>query len=155
MDYDAILQDKVQIYSTRLVRDREHDLQYGDRTAVGEPRDLFEFLQGYYSDKDREEFLTVMLDTANTIIGVAQISVGSLSSSIVDVKQVFKPAIVANAAAIIVAHNHPSGNPEPSREDIKITRRIVEAGNFLDLPVHDHIIIAENLWTSLRERDVI
>jgi len=155
LDYQSILQEKVQMYSTRLVREKEFQIGYGQREQMGGPEDLFNFLCIYYQDKDREEFLSVMLDTANTVIGVAQISVGSLSSSIVEAKQVFKPAIVANAGSVILAHNHPSGNPEPSKEDINITRQLVEAGDQLDLPVNDHLIIAEYDWTSLAERGVI
>ena len=112
-------------------------------------------LKLYFEDKDREEFIVVMLDTANTMIGMAQISVGGLAASIVEPRQVFKTAILANAAAIICIHNHPSGNPEPSREDIRITRQLVEAGKLMGVPVHDHIIIAENRFVSLAERGLL
>ncbi len=105
--------------------------------------------------KDREEFLTVLLDTANTILGLALISVGGLAVSVVEPRQVFKVAILANASALILAHNHPSGNPEPSREDIRITRQLVEAGQLMGIPVHDHLIIAGDTYTSLAERGLM
>jgi DNA repair protein RadC len=81
--------------------------------------------------------------------------VGGLSSSVVEPRQIFKTAILANAAAVILAHQHPSGNPEPSREDIQITRQLVEAGNIMGISVHDHLIITESDFTSLTERGVI
>ena len=97
----------------------------------------------------------MLLDTANTIIGLSQISVGGLAASIVEPRQVFKVAILANAAAIICVHNHPSGNVEPSREDIRITRQLVEAGKLMGIPVHDHLIIGHNTFTSMAERGLI
>jgi DNA repair protein RadC len=81
--------------------------------------------------------------------------VGGLSSSVVEPRQIFKTAMLANAAAIILAHQHPSGNPEPSQEDIKITRQLTEAGEIMGIPVHDHLIITESDFTSLAERGVI
>ena len=86
---------------------------------------------------------------------MAQISAGGLAASIVEPRAVFKAAILANAAAVILAHQHPSGNLEPSREDIKITRQLVEAGQVMGIPVHDHLIIASHGYTSLAERGVI
>ena len=99
--------------------------------------------------------MIVLLDTSDTVVGLAQISVGGLAASIVEPRQVFKTAILANAAAIICLHNHPSGNPEPSHEDIRITQQLVEAGKLLGIPIHDHIIIAEKTYTSLAERGLM
>lgn len=87
--------------------------------------------------------------------GLSQISVGGLSSSVVEPRQIFKTAILANTAALILAHNHPYGNPEPSREDIKITRQLVEAGEIMGISVHDYLIITESDFTNLAERGVI
>ena len=87
--------------------------------------------------------------------GLSQISAGGLAASIVEPRQVFKTAILANAAAIICAHNHPSMNPEPSKEDIRITRQLVEAGQLMGIPVHDHLIIAGATYTSLAERGLM
>jgi DNA repair protein RadC len=112
-------------------------------------------LREYFADKDREEFLIVLLDTANTIIGLAQISVGGLHPSVVEPRQIFKTAILANAAAIIPVPNHPSGNPTPSRADIRITRQLVEAGEIMGIPVHDHIIVTAESFRSLAEEGVI
>lgn len=141
------------LYTTRLVC--ETKLPFSDRIQVSSPADVAPILQEYFRDKDREEFLIVLLSTANTILGLSQISVGGLAASIVEPRQVFKVAILANAAALICSHNHPSLNPEPSREDIKITRQLVEAGHLMGIPVHDHLIIAGTTYTSLAERGLM
>ncbi|MFB6272219.1 MAG: RadC family protein [Salinibacter sp.] len=151
--YQIHLFDRLPLYSTRLVRETE--FTYPDRFQVTEPSEVATILRDYFRDKDREEFLTVLLDTANTVIGLSQISVGGLSSSVVEPRQIFKTAILANAAAVILAHQHPSGNPEPSHEDINITRQLVEAGEIMDVPVHDHLIITEVDYVSLADRGVI
>jgi len=151
--YQTHLFNRLPLYSTRLVRETE--FTYPTRFKVTEPSEVATILHDYFSDKDREEFLIVLLDTANTVTGLSQISVGGLSSSVVEPRQIFKTAILANAAAVILAHQHPSGNSEPSREDIKITRQLVEAGEIMDVPVHDHLIITKAEYTSLANRGVI
>lgn len=151
--YQTRLFSHLPLYTTRLVR--ETDFTYPDRQAVSSPDDLAPILQEYFRDKDREEFLVVLLDTSNTLIGLAQISVGGLAGSIVEPRQIFKTAILANAAALILVHNHPSGNPEPSRNDIRITRQLTEAGAIMGIPIHDHLIITEGNYTSLAERGVM
>jgi DNA repair protein RadC len=151
--YQLHLFDRLPLYTTRLVR--ETHFSFADRKQVSAPADVAAFLRRYFADKDREEFLSVFLDTANTVIGLAQISVGGLSTSIVEPRSVFRAAILANAAAVILSHQHPSGNLEPSSEDIQITRQLAEAGAIMGVPVHDHLIIAEHGYTSLAERGVI
>ena len=151
--YQTHLFDCLPLYSTRLVRETE--FTYPTRFQVTEPSEVATILQDYFRDKDREEFLIVLLDTADTVTGLSQISVGGLSSSVVEPRQIFKTAILANAAAIILAHQHPSGNPEPSREDIMTTEKLVDAGEIMEIPVHDHLIITESDYTSLAESGVI
>jgi len=151
--YQTHLFDCLPLYSTRLVRETE--FTYPTRFQVTEPSEVAPILQNYFRNKDREEFLIVLLDTANTVTGLSQISVGGLSSSVVEPRQIFKTAILANAAAVILAHQHPSGNPEPSREDIQITSQIAEAGEVMGIPIHDHLIITESDYTSLADRGVI
>ncbi len=138
--YQQVLFSHVPFYTTRLVR--ETHFTFPHRKQVSSPEEVADLLQQYFQDKDREEFLVVLLDTSNSLIGFSQISVGGLAASIVEPRQVFKVAILANAAAIILAHQHPSGNPEPSREDIRITRQLVEAGKLMGIPVHDHLVSA-------------
>ena len=151
--YQQVLFSHVPMYTTRLVR--ETHFTFPHREQVSSPEDVAAVLQHYFEDKDREEFIVVFLDTANTMIGMAQISVGGLAASIVEPRQVFKTAILANAAAIILAHNHPSLNVEPSREDIRITKQLVEAGTIMGIPVHDHLIIGGEQYVSLAERGLI
>ncbi|MEP0548788.1 MAG: JAB domain-containing protein [Rhodothermales bacterium] len=143
----------VPLYTTRLVR--EGEFTFPNREQVTTPADVAAVLREYFRDRDREEFLVCLLDTANTLIGLHVASVGGLSASIVEPRQVFKTAILANAAAIIVAHQHPSGNPEPSREDVKVTKQLVEAGKLMGIPIHDHIICHDCGFTSLAERGLL
>ena len=138
--YQQVLFSHVPMYTTRLVR--ETHFTFPHREQVSSPADVAAVLQHYFADKDREELILVLLDQANSMIGLSQISVGGLAASIVEPRQVFKTAILANAAAIIVAHQHPSGNPEPSREDIRISRQLLEAGKLMGVPLHDHLISA-------------
>ncbi len=151
--YQLQLFSNLPLYTTQLVR--ETSFPFCERIQVSAPADVAPILQEYFRLKDREEMVLVLLDTANTIFGLSLVSVGGLSASIVEPRQVFKVAILANAAAVILAHNHPSMNPEPSREDIRITRQLVEAGKLMGVPVHDHLIIAGATYTSLAERGLM
>lgn len=141
------------LYTTRLVR--EAHFTFPERTQVQTPADVAAVLRAYFEDRDREEFIVCLLDTANTLVGLSCTSVGGLAAAIVEPRQVFKVAILANAAALILAHNHPSGNPEPSREDVRLTRQLSEAGALMGIPVHDHLIITDHGYTSLTERGVL
>jgi DNA repair protein RadC len=102
-------------------------------------------------EEPEEHFCIFCLNTKNKIVGVHTISIGSLNATIVHPREVFKAALLNNAAAIICIHNHPSGDPEPSKEDIEITRRLVEAGEILGIRVLDHVIIGER-YLSMKER---
>lgn len=103
----------------------------------------------------KETFRIALLDSANRIFRDVLISEGSLNASIVHPREVFRPAIAESAAAVVLLHNHPSGNPEPSREDIKITKQLHEAGKFIDIAVLDHIIIAGETFTSFTQRGLM
>ena len=138
--YQQHLFENIPLYTTRLVCEKH--FPFRERIQVTAPADAAEILIEYFRDRDREEFVLLLLSTANVIEGMSQISVGGLAASIVEPRQVFKVAILANAAAVIVSHNHPSANPEPSREDIRITKQLVEAGKIMGVPVHDHVISA-------------
>ncbi|OZC01499.1 hypothetical protein BSZ36_17320 [Rubricoccus marinus] len=157
--YRDALFSGVPIYTTRLVRERT--FSFPTRDQVRSPADAAAVLAEYFADRDREEFVVVFLDTANTLTGLHVASVGGLAASIVEPRQVFKAAVLANAAAILVAHQHPSGNPEPSREDVAVTRQLVEAGKVMGIPVHDHLIITDRgedgrpSYTSLAERGLV
>lgn len=122
---------------------------------VTSPKDVADIFIPLLRDELKEKFLLVCLNSANKIITYEIISVGNLNSSVVHPREVFKAAIGHNSASIILLHNHPSGNPEPSNEDITITKKIVESGIILDIPVFDHIIIAGNIYTSFVEKRLI
>ena len=127
----------------------------GDRVQVGCPHDVAAVYGPLMRDLKKEIFKVVHLNTANIITGDYTVSEGGLASSIVEPRAVFEQAILDNAASVICLHNHPSGNPEPSRQDIRITRQLVEAGKLMGIPVHDHLIIAGHQHTSLAERGVM
>ncbi len=127
----------------------------GERIQVTCPEDVAAVYAPHMRDLEKEIFKVVLLNTANVIIGDYNASEGGLASSIVEPRAIFKKAILENAAAVICLHNHPSGNPEPSREDLKITRQLCEAGKLMGTPVHDHIIIAGDTYTSLAERNLL
>jgi DNA repair protein RadC len=118
---------------------------------IGGPHDIARQLLPRLRDLPWEVFIVVILDSRNAMRKQIELSRGTLSASVVHPREVFKAAIDERAAAIIVAHNHPSGNPEPSREDIELTRQLVESGRILGIPLHDHIIIAGDQCTSLAE----
>ena len=151
--YRDALFSGVPLYTTRLVRERT--FTFPTRDQVRSPADAAVVLAEYFSDRDREEFVVAFMDTANTLTGLHVASVGGLAASIVEPRQVFKAAVLANAAAVLLAHNHPSGNPEPSREDVAVTRQLVEAGKVMGIPVHDHLIVTDHGHTSLAERGLM
>jgi DNA repair protein RadC len=123
--------------------------------TIQSPQDLIKRYQSLFKDHVRERFIVFWLNSANRVTGFEIVSEGILNSSIVHPREVFRGAIVATAAAIILAHNHPSENPEPSAEDIQITRQIVESGKIIGIPVHDHIIFAGKSYTSFAERGLL
>lgn len=135
----------------RVESQRERD----DRVQVTCPSDVADVYGPLLRDRTKEIFKVVHLNTANVIIGDYVVSEGGLSSSVVEPRAVFEQAILEDAAAVICLHNHPSGNPEPSREDIRITRQLAEAGETMGIPVHDHLIIAGTDHTSLAERGIL
>ncbi len=104
---------------------------------------------------DREHFRAILLNTKNRVIGTDRVSVGTLNSSVVHPRELFRNAIKRGAASIILLHNHPSGDPTPSREDKDITRRVMEAGNIIGIEVLDHIIIGDNRFISLKAHGLI
>jgi len=118
---------------------------------INGPADIHQVLSPLLRDADREHFYVFLLSTKNTVLAVELVSVGSLSASIVHPREVFKPAIVASAAAIVVAHNHPSGLVDPSPEDTEFTRRLSKCGELLGIRLLDHVIVANGEFLSLTE----
>lgn len=126
-----------------------------DNKQISSPKDVFPIVQNYLNGADREHLVLITLNTKNVINSISTVSIGSLNSSVVHPREVFKPAILSNAASIIMAHNHPSGNVEPSKEDINISHRIKEASKILGIELLDHIIVGDDKFTSLREKGII
>jgi len=126
-----------------------------DRVQVTGPEDVAAYMQPHLAHLKREVFEVLLLNTANVIQKQVRISEGNLNASIVHPREVFKAAIDGLAASIILVHNHPSGNSEPSREDKMITRQLVESGKVIGIPVYDHIIVAGKTYTSFAERGLL
>lgn len=124
------------------------------RVVVRSPRDVSTLVMEEMRFLDREQFRIVLLDAKNHVLGVRTVSVGSLSSSIVHPREIFKEAIAKSSAAIILVHNHPSGDPTPSREDVEVTRRLVEAGRLLGIEVLDHVVVGDNQYVSFKEKGI-
>lgn len=122
------------------------------RPTIHNPEDAADLVQYEMSALEQEELRVMLLNTRNHVLRVVTIYKGSLNSSHVRIGELFKPALRGNAAAIIVVHNHPSGDPTPSPDDIHITKAIIEAGHLLDIQVLDHIIIGQGRFISLKRR---
>lgn len=123
-----------------------------ERPTIHSPADAAALVSYEMSALEQEHLRVMLLDTRNHLVQVEEIYKGSLNSSMVRVGEVFKPAIRRNAASILVLHNHPSGDPTPSPDDIALTRAIVQAGKLLDIEVLDHLVIGNNRYVSLKER---
>ena len=121
-------------------------------TKMSSPADVASYLMDEMQFLEKEHFRAMLLDIKNQLICIEDISVGSLNSSIVHPREVFKPAIRRTSASIILVHNHPSGDPTPSREDLLVTRRLVDAGKIIGIDVIDHVIIGNGSYVSLKEK---
>jgi DNA repair protein RadC len=122
---------------------------------IRDPQGVVRAVRKTIKDKAKEHFKLILLNTRNKIIGLSTVSIGTLNASLVHPREVFKDAIRHSASSVVVAHNHPSGNPEPSEEDLKITRRLVDSGKILGIEVLDHIIIGKNAFISLKTKGLL
>jgi DNA repair protein RadC len=126
--------------------------QKGERPAIHSPKDAADLVMYEMSGFVQENLWVLLLDTRNRLVDIDRLYQGSLNSSTVRVAEVFKKAILVSAAGIIITHNHPSGDPTPSPEDIALTRTLVETGKMLDIQVLDHLVIGGNSFVSLKEK---
>ena len=140
-------------FEVRLVRDGR--VATLEPTIIRHPSDTLPILEAELSELAYERFVALALNTKNFLTAVLPVSSGSLNASIVHPRELFQRAILANSAALIVAHNHPSGDPSPSPEDIALTRKLVEAGQLLDIPILDHVILGYGRYVSFKERGLI
>jgi DNA repair protein RadC len=124
------------------------------RPVISSPADVERLLRGRIANLDRENFVVVLLNTKNEVIETSTVSVGTLGASLVHPREVFKPAVRASAASVILAHNHPSGKVEPSREDREVTRRLGEAAEILGIEVLDHVIVGDGYF-SMKEHGML
>ena len=155
--YSGIGKDKAAAIAAAFELGRRIDFQkkwFSDK-KVTSPADVAEIFIPILRDELKEKFIIICLSSANKIIKWETISVGTLNSSVVHAREIFKAAIDNSSASIILLHNHPSGNAEPSNEDISITKRLAEAGKIIDFPIFDHIIIAGDKYTSLVDKRLI
>ncbi|HEV8614895.1 MAG TPA: DNA repair protein RadC [Methylomirabilota bacterium] len=136
---------------TRRLRSRTP----GARIHLSTPAEVYAAFGPLMEDLPREVFRVALLDAQNGLLRDRVISEGTLSASLVHPREVFKPAILESAASVILLHNHPSGDPAPSREDVRLTRQLVECARLLDLRVHDHVVIGRGRFVSLAERGII
>ena len=123
-----------------------------DRPTIQSPADAAQVLMPVLAHREQEYMVVMPLDTRNRLLDVVEAYHGSLNSSMIRIGELFKPALQRNAAAILVAHNHPSTDPTPSPEDINLTRALVQAGKLLDVSVLDHLVIGLSRWVSLKEK---
>jgi len=122
------------------------------RPQINSPADAAELLTPFIGHLEHEEMWVVNLDTRNRLRSMILLYKGSVNSSQVRVGEVFREAVIENAPVLIIAHNHPSGDPTPSPDDVAVTRAIVQAGKLLDVDVLDHLVICHSTWISLKER---
>ena len=129
---------------------KEEYTDYSTRPIMSSPEKVYKILKPLFL-QDRETFYLLSLNTKNGIIAIRTISIGSLNANVVHPREVFKAAILDSASSVIVAHNHPSGDPTPSREDLAITAKLVETGNIIGITLMDHVIIGDGRHYSLKE----
>jgi len=141
---------RVQVVRVEMVKERVASFA---TNRVTNPLDAAGILEDFLAGADREYFVAMCLDSKNKVNAINVVTVGTLNASLVHPREVFKPAILSNAAAVILGHNHPSGDPTPSREDVEIVKRLVEAGRILGIEVLDSLVIGDGgRFVSMKER---
>lgn len=142
-------------YRLELVKEESH--KYEVETRISCPKDIYEVLTKVcrIQCNAEEVFILITLNTKNIVTGYFEVHRGTINTSLVHPREVFKRALLNNASNIMVAHNHPSGDPNPSKEDIQITERLKEAGNLLGINLLDHIIVGDDKYISLKEKGVL
>jgi len=132
----------------------ESDVGEKPKPVLKSPEDVVAEVRSKLKGKKKEHFLVLCLDTRNRLINCKPVSIGSLDTSIVHPREVFKEAVSSSAASVIFVHNHPSGDPEPSKEDVELTKRLVKAGEIIGIDVLDHIIVCDKSYLSLKAKNL-
>ncbi|AKB36778.1 DNA repair protein RadC [Methanosarcina siciliae C2J] len=125
------------------------------KRKICSPKDVYSLMYPRMREQKKEKFITLYLDTKNQILKEEVVSIGSLNASIVHPREVFKSALLESSASVIMVHNHPSGDPSPSREDIMVTEKLVEGGKLLGIDILDHIIIGDGRYVSLKDEGFV
>lgn len=144
---------RIQVLSLRMVREQTSIL-YPQR-KINNPSDAADLFRQFIGDCDRESFCILTLDTKNQPTALHQVSCGTLNSSLVHPRETYKLAILSNAASIIACHNHPSGDPAPSPQDIELTERLRDAGSLMGIDLLDHIVLGHQNHISMKERGLM
>ncbi len=127
----------------------------GQRTVLSSPAEVYAAFAPLMDDLKQEVFRVALLDAQNRLLRDRVVSLGTVSATVVHPREVFKPAIIEAAASVILLNNHPSGDPTPSREDVRLTRQLAEGARLLDLRLHDHVIVGRGRYVSLAERGLL
>lgn len=144
---------RVQVLGLRMVRESTSILYPG--RVIRSPKDAADLFRQFIGDCDRESFCILCLNTKNEPTALHQVSTGTLNASLVHPRETFKLAILANSASIIACHNHPSGQPEPSPEDVELTERLRDSGSLLGIDLLDHIILGDGNFVSMKKRGLM
>jgi DNA repair protein RadC len=129
----------------------KESLAHASPVTIRDSQSAYRLLVPLFDGLDREHFLVVALDAKHAVIGITTVSIGSVTMSIVHPREVFKPVILMNASVVILAHNHPSGDPSPSQEDRALTRRLKDGGELLGITVLDHLVLGEERYYSFAD----
>jgi DNA repair protein RadC len=140
----------IPVYRVSLIKDRA--IPYADTPHVLTPEEVYHLITEFLQGTDREHFIALFLESRSAVIGINTVSIGTLTESLVHTREVFKGAILANAASIIVVHNHPSGAAFASEADISVTSKLKEAGRIIGIPLEDHIVLGDETFFSFREQ---
>lgn len=156
MKYKGIGEAKaISIIAALELGRRRKPENFNDQKAIKSAADVYQIMKGIFKDKEHEEFYSIALSRANKVKSIDVISIGGVSGTVADGKIIFKKALEKSASAIILCHNHPSGNLQPSKADINLTQKLKEFGHFIDLPVLDHLIITNEAYYSFADEGIL
>ena len=140
------------VASVRITMAKEDSVPWDRARQITGPRDSYDLVSKFLDGEDRENVVVLGLNTKHCVVLIHRVAAGSVASCPARIAEILRAAIIANCPAIIVAHNHPSGDPYPSTDDVVLTKRIVEAGDLLGIEVLDHVVIGDGQFVSMRER---
>ncbi len=143
---------RIPVLRVSMVRERTLDSR---SWKISDPSDVYDLVGPMMAGMEREMILSVLLDTKQVVLAVNVVSIGDLASSIANPREILKPAILAGASGFILVHNHPSGDPTHSQEDVAVTRRMMQAAQIMAIDFHDHVIVGDGVWSSLKQKGVM